>query len=150
MIVTYTPHDPAAGDARTWSFNPRREIPASVCVVIEKMSGMKFADWIDACLDDDIIAGRVLLWHLLKREHPSLRFDDTPDFFPDELVVEADSVELEEFRKTVATAPLRPGVTEDERQEVLERIEKELAEKAVAAGKALSNGAFSTSTTGTA
>ena len=150
MIVKYTPHDEGRGEARTWTFNPRREIPASVCIVIEKQSGMKFGDWIDACMNDDITAGRVLLWHLLKRENPPLRFDDTPDFFPDELVVEADAAELEMLREKVASAPLRRGVDETERQRVLEAIEAELAEKSADPGKALSNGACATSTTGTA
>lgn len=151
MIVKYTPHDQGRGEAREWTINPRREIPASICLVIQKMAGMKFDDWIDACMADDIEAGRVLLWHLLKRDNPPLRFDDTPDFFPDELVVEADVEELEELRKTVVSKPLKPGFDESHRDQVLSAIDQELREKVAAgAGKALSNGACSTSTTGTA
>lgn len=150
MIVKYTPFDIGRGEPREWLFKPRREIPASICVVIEKQSGMKFDDWIQACMADDVNAGRVLLWHLLKRENPPLRFDDTPDFFPDELVVEADADELEDMREKVASATLRPGVDEEERQRVLDRIEAELAEKTAGPGKVLLNGACSTSTTGTA
>lgn len=129
MKVNYKPEDPADGDPREWSFNPAR-VRSAVCIVIEKQWGKgDYDDWRDAVLKGDTAARRVLLWHLLKQENATLRFDDTPDFYYDELVVEADVVELRALREQVASTVLTPGRTEADRDEVLRMIDAELAEK---------------------
>lgn len=129
MKVNYKPEDSADGDPREWSFNPAR-VRSAVCIVIEKQWGKgDYDDWRDAVLKGDTAARRVLLWHLLKQENPTLRFDDTPDFYYDELVVEADVVELRALRAQVASTVLSPGRTEADRDEVLRMIDAELAEK---------------------
>lgn len=129
MRVTYTPEDPTEGEPRTWSFNSRR-VRASVCIAIEKQwGGGDYDDWRTAVLAGDTHARRVLLHHLLRTAdgHTGLRFADTPDFFYDEFVVEADAVELKELRESVATMRLNPGKTEEDRAAALALLDEELA-----------------------
>lgn len=133
MLITYTPTDPADGEARTWAFNPRR-IKATVCVAIEKVAGRPYADWAEAALHGDVAAVRVLLWYVMKQEHPVLRFEDTPDFYIDEVVVESDVDELREMRDNAVSMPLKPGVTEAERAELLATIDREIESKTAAHG----------------
>jgi len=47
-------------------------------------------------------ARRVLLWHLMREVHPSLRFEDTPDFRRKQLKVEFSRGELKVMRDQVA------------------------------------------------
>lgn len=129
MKVSYKPENPVDGDPREWSFNPAR-VRSQVCIVIEKQWGKgDYDDWRDAVLKGDTHARRVLLWHLLKQENATLRFDDTPDFYYDELVVEADVVELRALRAQVEATVLNPGRTEADREELLRAIDAEIAEK---------------------
>lgn len=137
MIVKYTPAD---GEPRSWSFNPRRQL-ASMCGVIEAayrklQPGGTYAGWAEAALAGDIAACRVLLWHLQKAEHPVLRLEDV-DFYVDELEVAADAVELRALREQVVAVPLKPGMSEADRDEVLAKLDEELAELEAAEGKAL-------------
>lgn len=95
MYVTYTPED---GDKREWSFRPGR-VRVSEQVLIEKKSGMRWDEWVSNCKMGNASARRVLLWHLLRLEHPHYRFEDVPDFYADELLVELSVPELLEARE---------------------------------------------------
>lgn len=135
MKVSYKPEDSADGDPREWSFNPAR-VRSAVCIVIEKQWGKgDYDDWRDAVLKGDTAARRVLLWHLLKQDNPALRFGDTPDFFYDELLVEADVVELRALRAQVETTVLTTGRTEADREAVLAEIDAEIAQKTAETGE---------------
>lgn len=136
MKVTYKPENPADGEHREWQFNSAR-VRSQVCIVIEKTWGKgDYDEWRDAVLKGDTHARRVLLWHLLKQENATLRFDDTPDFYYDELSVEFDAIELRAYREQVESMVLKPGVSEADREAFLRAIDDELAERGDEAPKA--------------
>lgn len=93
MDVTYTPEGETA---QTWNFNSGR-VRTVEAEQIEARSGMRYEEWVLAIQAGGARARRVLLWHLMRRDHPKLRFEDTPDFYMDELVLEYDATELREL-----------------------------------------------------
>lgn len=132
MFVTFKPEN---GDAQQWEFNPRR-VRAAQCVMIEKRYGKPWSVFTTHLMQGSMEARQVLLWHLIRLDHPSLRWEDTPDFYADELEVEFSRSELEELRAAVATA--RGSLTEAERADALATIDGEIekAPTALDAGKA--------------
>lgn len=102
MFVTYKPE---SGDVRKWTFDPGR-VRASKAEMIEKRFGETWDQWRVAVQTGNIKARRVLLWHLLTIDHPTFRWEDTPDFYADELEIEYSVAELNEVRERVAKANL--------------------------------------------
>ena len=79
MLVTYRPEDNADG-VREWEFDPDR-VRQSDAEMIEKRSGLpSWTKWVEAIQAGSASARRVLLWHLMRKEHHTLRLEDTPDF----------------------------------------------------------------------
>lgn len=102
MFVTYKPED---GDKQEWTFNPGR-IRASEGQVLLREYGEKNWDlFVQGIRQNDLHARRVLLWHLMRRDHPMVKFADTPDFYADEMQVEFSSTELAELIDQIAAAP---------------------------------------------
>ncbi|GIH98090.1 hypothetical protein [Planobispora takensis] len=120
MFVTYRPED---GTEQRWTFDPGR-VRASQAEAIEKRAGEPWDAWLFAVQAGNMRARRVLLWHLLRLDHPALKFEDTPDFYAGELVVEHSVAELTEIRGRVAKATL-PAV---QRDQVLAALDTALAE----------------------
>ncbi|MFF0469328.1 hypothetical protein ACFYPX_18090 [Micromonospora zamorensis] len=137
MHVTYTPE---GGTAQRWDFNPGR-VRAAEAELIEKRYGKAWDQFRADVQTGSMKARRVLLWHLLRREHHTLRFEDVPDFYTDELLVEHSVDELTLMREKLAQADLPDG----DRDQMLAMLDIELAEAAargeVPGGKALSNSA---------
>lgn len=102
MHVTYKPED---GTPQEWEFNPGR-VRAGAAEVIEKRFGDSWEKFCAAVQQGSMRARRVLLWHLLTREHPGLRLEDVPDFYADEVVVEHSVAELTELRERLDKADL--------------------------------------------
>lgn len=92
MLVTYRPDGDEAQAVR-WSFDARRGVRALEREAIERAAGMTYAAWVDAVTEGSSLARRVLLWHLLRREHRATRLDDV-DFAWDDLTVEWTKGEL--------------------------------------------------------
>lgn len=120
MLVTYTPE---SGDAQRWEFDPKR-VRASEAEAIEKRAGENWDSWLFAVQAGSMRARRVLLWHLLRREHPSLRWEDTPDFYAGELLVEHTVAELTEIRDRVEAARL----SADQREQALTALDVAITE----------------------
>lgn len=120
MYVTYRPED---GPEQRWVFDAKR-VRASKAEMIEKRFGDTWESFIAAVQSGNMRARRVLLWHLLTLEHHGMRFEDTPDFFADELLVEHSVAELTEIRERVAKAQLAP----DERDRLMAGLDLALAE----------------------
>lgn len=100
MYVIYAPQDPADGDRQEWSFDPTR-VRANVGQVLLKEFGQNSWDlFIQAVKINDPHARRVLLWHLMSRDHV-VRFSDVPMFFIGEVTVEFDSADLIDMRAGV-------------------------------------------------
>lgn len=105
MHVAYKPEDPTDGEPREWKFDPSR-IKASQAEVIENRFGENFDQWVAGVQSGNMRARRVLLWHLLTRDHATLRFEDTPDFYAGELEVSFDVAELVPIRERMAASNL--------------------------------------------
>jgi len=120
MRVTYAPE---GGAEQVWDFDPKR-VRASEAEAIERRAGESWDAWLLNVQSGQMRARRVLLWHLLRRDHPTLRYEDTPDFFAGEVVVEHTRAELEEIRERVVRAKL-PA---DQREQVLSALDMAIDE----------------------
>lgn len=75
MIVTYTK---TGEEPRTWTFNPE-DVSESTAEVIERRFGTDsptYEAWQQGIHQGMARARRVLLWFLLWRDHPALRFEE--------------------------------------------------------------------------
>lgn len=135
MYVTYAPED--GSPPREWDFDPGR-IRASEAEVLERQFGGNWDEFQLGVQAGNMRARRVMLWHLIRRDHPTLRFDDAPDFFADELKVQFTSKELEPIRERLAKANMPAA----QREQALTAVDLELTEAMAreerAGGKALS------------
>lgn len=135
MFVKYTPK----GDkAQRFEWDPD-QVRAGEAEAIEKRFGDTWDNFRVSVMQGSVRARRILLWHLLKRQHPALSLDDV-DFATGELIVEYSKTELAavlaEVEKNVDAIP------EGQRQMVLDRLHAELAaapESEAGTGKARSN-----------
>lgn len=120
MHVIYTPED---GDRQEFTFDPGR-VRASAAEMVEKRFGENWDTFVMGVQAGNIRARRVLLWHLLTRQHPAMRIEDTPDFFADEVLVQFSVAELTSLRERTASAKL----PEDMKDKALAGIDMELDE----------------------
>lgn len=97
MWVTYQPE---SGDQQEWEFDADR-VRAAEAELIEKRYGETWEMWKAGIQQGSIRARRVLLWHLMRRQHHTLRYEDTPDFYTGEVVVEYNTTELGAMRDAV-------------------------------------------------
>lgn len=109
MIVTYTPAD---GEAREWEFDSRR-VRASHAERVERRYGGSWAKWSAEVQQGSARARRLLLWHLLCRDHPTLRWEDTPDYYFGELEISYSSTELQELITQAEKSPMADTETKD-------------------------------------
>lgn len=125
MHVTYTPE---GGTPTRWEFRPDR-VRQSEAELVEKRYG-NGKTWEQFCAEvqaGSIRARRVLLWHLMRTDpakpHPTLRFEDTPDFYVGEVKVEHDVDELLAIRERVAQSEIGEG----EREQALAMVDADIA-----------------------
>jgi hypothetical protein len=123
VFVTYRPEDQPAEAVQRWEFDPGR-IRSVEAELIEKRYGQKFDVWRNDVRVGSAKARRVLLWHLLRRQHPVLRYEDTPDFLMDEVLVEHSVAELVELRDRMAKATL----DEETRTQISTALDLEITE----------------------
>jgi hypothetical protein len=121
--IEYKPEDTERGEAQTWTFDPRR-IRATEAVIIQKRFGKTWDEFLVAVQAGDVEARRVLLWHLIRRTHPILRFEDTPDFLLGELEVSHELSELIQLRARVEKASL-PA---EQKEPVLAALDVEISD----------------------
>lgn len=126
MHVTYRPED---GEEQRWEFVPGR-VRQSAAELVEKRFGKNWDIFCAGVQSGDSKARRVLLWHLLRQEHHTLRLEDVPDFFMDELVVEHSVDELHTLRDRL----MKTDMPEDEREQMLVALDLEISE-AIARGE---------------
>jgi hypothetical protein len=94
MRITYAPED---GDRQEWDFDPDR-VRSSLAEMIERKYGETWEQFCAGVQSGNMRARRVLLWHLLRLEHPALRYEDVPDFYASELKVQYSVAELNDIR----------------------------------------------------
>ncbi|MCZ7413036.1 hypothetical protein [Streptomyces sp. WMMC897] len=90
MKVTYSPED---GEQQVFEYNPNKLLSAER-EALEKRTGRPFNEFAMGVLRGNSLCRRALLHVLLKRQHPTIRFDDV-DFCWDELTVEMTKGEIE-------------------------------------------------------
>lgn len=146
MHVIYKPED---GDRQEWTWNPGRVRASEGQVLLRTFGETSWDVFVQGVRQNDLHARRVLLWHLLRRDHPLVKFADTPDFFADEMTVEFSSTELAELRDMVAASPA-PADKKAEALVLFEaQLDEALAREAAAGGegKALTPTSSTESTT---
>ena len=130
MYVTYKPE---GGDVQEWAFHPRK-MPSHEAEAIEHATDMTWAEFSAQVLKGSVRARRALLWILLRRQHPTIKFADVA-FTMDELDLSMDSAELGAMR-----VELEKIADDDVRSLALGQIDAEIAEaQAKDSPKALSN-----------
>lgn len=125
MLVTYTAE---GAEPEVFKFRPR-DIKASEAEMIEKRAGCSFEEWATKVVAGSAQARRVLLWSLLRRSHPALKWEDTPDFAWSELVVERETKELVMIREAIVKAK---QLTEEERADALVELDEEISAREAA------------------
>jgi hypothetical protein len=137
MFVIYTPE----GDTeQRWEWDPKKVRGIEAEEIEARMHPLMWDEFQMALLKGGARARRVLLWHLQKKTHASLKLEDV-DYAMGELQVEFSAPELHQLRAQLAEAT---GIDEQQREAALAAIDKELesaADADGAAGKAPSNSA---------
>lgn len=68
-------YKPEGADPTKWEFNPERLMSPEV-EAIERHTGMTFGEWADAVGKGSAVAIHGLLYVMLKRKHPTLKWDE--------------------------------------------------------------------------
>jgi hypothetical protein len=120
MLVTFHPQNQA--EPSTWTFLPD-QVMQSQAEMIEKRAGTSFPKWTQALGDGDSKARKVLLWHLMTRDGHVVRYEEIPDFRYADLKVDPSVDEMQRIRTAIEESQ---DVTEEERADALEAVDKEL------------------------
>lgn len=116
MKVTYSPEGEGV---QTWDFVPDK-VRQSEAELAERRFGGTWNEFRVAAVKGDSRARRVLLWHLMRRQHHTLRYEDTPDFALGELKVEMTRGELVALREQVDKS------SHPERDSILAALDSEI------------------------
>lgn len=119
-----------------WEFDPNK-VRASQAEMVEKRYGQPWDVFLRDLIKGSMLARRVLLWHLTRLAHHTLRYEDTPDFYAAELTVEYSRAELEALRGETEKSK---AISDEERATALAMLDEEIAKAptGVDEGKALS------------
>lgn len=126
MYLKY--HPDGTAESQTYEFLPGR-VRVSKAQVVEKLYSKAIgekATWEQfkiAVMQGSIAARRVLLWMLMSQVHPSLRYEDVPDFFEEEVTVEWSRRELQDMHDGIEQSSMPDG----EKETVLARLREEIA-----------------------
>lgn len=120
--VTYKPKNSIKEAHRAWDFDPS-DMLQSQAEMVEKRYGGRFSDWVKSVQAGEARARRVLLWHLLRLEHHTLRMEDVPDFRMGELEVEYSISDLQKLRTQVHES----SMDDKTKEETLEALDLEIA-----------------------
>lgn len=90
MIVKYNPED---GEAKVFDYNPNKLLSVER-EALERRTGLNFKAFADGVLQGNSVCRRALLHVMIKREHPTISYEDV-DFRWDELTVEMTKGEIE-------------------------------------------------------
>jgi hypothetical protein len=100
VIITYTP---AEGEKREWQFTPRK-LMSPEAEAIEKVTKWTFQEFGAKFLAGSMLAYRAVVWIMLKRENPPLRFDDV-SICMDDISVGFDDQESAQIREVLLADP---------------------------------------------
>ncbi len=122
MIITYKPKGQAE---KKWVFDPE-DVPQSAAELIERRFGAdaSYEAWLMALRKGGARAQRVLLWWLLYRDHPNMRFEDV-DPTRRELDVEFTKSEIAEM---ITNVERNKRMDPQEKQETLDMFTQAMDE----------------------
>lgn len=122
MFVTHTPED---GDKQEWEFRPG-QVRHGEMVMVENRAGTPWPNWLQNIKMGSGPARIVLIWHLLRREHPGVRWEDVErSVVDDDITVELSVDELERNRQEWRTAG---GESAEGAHLVLAEFERQIAD----------------------
>lgn len=121
MLVKFHPENQEAPSV--WEFHPEK-VKTSMAELIEKRSGMTYAQWAKAVGDGSSLARRVLLWHLMTRDGQPVRIEEIPDFYFGDLTIEPS---LDEMRRIREQIELSDEIEGKEKQDALDAVDLEIA-----------------------
>ncbi|MGW4102312.1 hypothetical protein [Streptomyces sp. NPDC004976] len=118
MLLVYSPE--GSEEPKRWKYNPRK-IMSAEREWIERRTERHWADFTKDVVQGNSLCRRALLYVFLKREHPTVKWDDV-DFAWDELKLEYTKAELIEIRKAAGDATVG-----EERELVLAKLDEDIA-----------------------
>lgn len=119
MYLVYSPE--GSEEPKRWKYQPKKLMSAER-EMLERYTGRNFSEFTVDVQKGNSKCRRALLYLYLKREHPTLKFDDV-DFAWDELTLEHSKGELLLMRENVIDS-----VPADQLQAVLEKLDAEITE----------------------
>lgn len=129
MILKYSPE---GQEPQEFQFKPGK-LRVIEMEALQKKTGMPYGTQFKAkLLQGDAVARRALLWLMLRRQHPTYRWEDV-DFADDELVLERDRDEVVE---EIAEVEQFAGIPDEDREVALAVLRHQLETAPEPLGKA--------------
>lgn len=119
-------YQPEGAEPREWEFKPERLMNPEA-EAIERLTNMTFGEWVEAVPKMSMLALHGLLYVLLKREMPTLKWDEVV-FCADDLRLDLDDDEKADMRRQLLAKESSGQITEDER-EALAELSADLGEE---------------------
>jgi hypothetical protein len=129
LRVEYTPE---GGNLQRWMFDADAvDVVEAERIEATMGSGATWDDFVRGLVARTARARRVLLWHLINRDHPGARiaFSDTPVFKMGELEVHMGVAELVALRDDVEA---NERITPERKRRTVAELEREISEAAIA------------------
>jgi hypothetical protein len=120
MKVTYTA---GPDDIQVWEFDPD-DVWQAQAEMVEKRYGKVWDAFLVDVRQGSARARRVLLWHLQRQVHHTLRLEDVPDFKMGAVKVEHSVDELVRIRERVAKSSL----SEEDKEGLLAAFDVEISD----------------------
>lgn len=118
MILIY--HPEGDQEPQRFSYDPNKLMSPEM-EAIERATGVAFSEFTQAVLTGHAKCRRALLWVLLKRQHPTLRFEDV-SFRWEELKLEFSKQEYQSMYDTIE----KRDMPDNEKQDALDSIRLEM------------------------
>lgn len=118
MLLVYKPD--GTDEPQVFPYNPRKLMSVER-ELIEKISGKLYAEWSQDVVRGGSRARRVLLYIMLKRQHPTIKYDDV-DFAWDELTLQQSKQEYDEL---IAQIEINPALSQAEIDMTIEKLRKD-------------------------
>ncbi|MFJ8023368.1 hypothetical protein [Streptomyces sp. NPDC096311] len=128
MYLVYEPE--GAEEPQRFQYKPQKLMSAER-EALERRSRLDFADFTKGVLNGNAVCRRALLWVMLKRQHPTTKYEDV-DFAWDELKLEYSKQEYELMRdQLIEAGNADPEQIDQLNREIATAIDEESEGKAL-------------------